>query len=249
MTQNQFECELEHQIPQFGRAVFKKESGRRLKLYLRSHLPYQKDYDVELVSRTALWQPDQTVATLARLKTTGTRSLIKTTAALSRRVYLQLQQGLQPGLQFVDEEDGFNRVDIRFSSVNFRTAEDQFNQCIMGLYRFNYYDVRSASVYFGSNQEFPAEGAEDKALKRLLDYYQADKSINKIHIQGFTDSTGNACYNRILSKRRAQYIYDHLVLSGIPEEKIEMEFFGESKAKGKNKKNSSSRRVTVKLVK
>jgi len=88
-------------------------------------------------------------------------------------------------------------------------------------------------------------------LKPLLDYLQVDNAISKIVISGHTDLNGAECYNDTLSARRAWYVYDMLIDSGIDPKLLRVDFFGENKPLQKGTTETAlaaNRRVGVRLV-
>jgi outer membrane protein OmpA-like peptidoglycan-associated protein len=67
-------------------------------------------------------------------------------------------------------------------------------------------------------------------LADILDQYP-DRQIK---VEGFTDSTGSAEYNQVLSDRRAQSVRNALVLKGIDPARIETRGYGEEFPKASN---------------
>lgn len=51
----------------------------------------------------------------------------------------------------------------------------------------------------------------------------------KVQINGHTDNVGNAVYNKVLSKKRAQSVVDYLVQHGIAQERLAAKGFGEER--------------------
>ncbi|MDX1373190.1 MAG: OmpA family protein, partial [Nitrososphaeraceae archaeon] len=51
----------------------------------------------------------------------------------------------------------------------------------------------------------------------------------RVQINGHTDNVGNAVYNKVLSKKRAQSVVDYLIANGISAERLEAKGFGEEK--------------------
>ena len=245
-------CSIEHVIPRFGKAVFYQESGRSLKLKFISSQQYKKDLTVSFRSVTASWKGIHTEANLASLKTSGGNPLVNIVDSAARQAYFELQQGFQPSLFFIDDDDGFNSVVVVLSTVNFRDVEASFNDCLSRLYPDNFDDVKQAVVHFDFDEEFPKEEEEERALKRMLNYLKVDKGVTTIMVSGNTDYKGSECYNETLSARRAWYIYDYLVQSGVDSKKLRIKFYGENNplVKGKSEKaRALNRRVEVTLKK
>jgi len=72
----------------------------------------------------------------------------------------------------------------------------------------------------------------DATGQRLESLAQSLAAMPDVHIRldGFADERGDAAYNQKLSERRAAYVRDILVASGIPGERIEISAHGESDA-------------------
>lgn len=243
------QCSLTQEIPLLGKAVFYRDSGRPLRLRIDAWQTYPQGLETRLLSNTANWKSRQASAELARLKTTGGGpGMLRADAESSRRAWYELQQGYQPSFDFIDPTDGEHRVSIQLSTVRFRDSEQGFNECVSKLFPWNFEDVKLARVHFGFDEEFPPEGEEDRALKKLLDYLKVDPSIKAVRVVGHADDKGSDCYNDNLSKRRAQYVYDWLILSGVDPKKLRMGWEGERKPLVKQKSEQAraqNRRVEV----
>jgi OmpA-OmpF porin, OOP family len=88
-------------------------------------------------------------------------------------------------------------------------------------------------------------------LNRIADLMK-EKSGMQIEIAGHTDATGDAGYNLTLSKRRATAVVKYLNEKGIAAERMNTEFFGESKPIAENKSKDGrrkNRRVEFKILK
>ena len=245
-------CEIEHVVPRFGKALFFQESARAMGMKFVSTHRFQKDMRVAFRSVTANWKSIQTQAVLGELMTTGGNDpLVNVEHSTARNAYFELQQGYQPSLFFIDEQDGFNSVAVILSTVRFRDVEAEFSRCIQQLHPYHFDDIRQTRVQFEFDDEFPHEGEEQAKLGKILNYLEVDPSVTKLVISGHTDFKGTECYNETLSARRAWYIYDYLIQSGIEPSMLEVEFFGETRplATGKDDvARAVNRRVTVTMV-
>jgi len=245
------QCRLTHEIPLFGQAVFYRDSGRPLRLRIDAWQSYPKGMAVRFSSISAAWKGHQTETELGRLKTLGGGSpMLRTDAASARRAWYELQQGFQPTFRFTDTGDGGNSVAIVLSTVRFRDSLKSFNDCVARLYPDNFEDVKQGLVFFGFDEEFPPEGEEERALSRLLAYIRVDPSVKTVRVIGHADEKGSSCYNDNLSRRRAQYVYDWLLLSGLDPKMLQMEYRGERepRVRGRSEKaRAANRRVEVLL--
>lgn len=100
------------------------------------------------------------------------------------------------------------------------------------------------SVFFGLNQS--SLSAENK---NKLDEVAADLSgvsFTQVLLEGHTDKSGDASYNEMLSKKRANAVKDYLIQKGVSQSKISIKPLGSKKAD--QAYNENSRRVDI-LVK
>ncbi len=244
-------CEMEHAIPRFGKAVFSQSANRKLQLKLVTHERFTSGLGVEFRSESPTWKPVESQLDLASLETTGKGTLLNIPDTAAKHAYLQLQDGYHPGFFFFENENRFDSMIVSMSTVRFRSIEPEFEQCLNGLHHKNFADINVAAIHFDHDDEFPRIEEEDTALKPMLDYLQVDNSISKIVVSGHADLNGAECYNDTLSSRRAWYVYDMLVASGVDPKLIRVDFFGENKPLKKGTSDSAlaaNRRVSVQLV-
>lgn len=100
-------------------------------------------------------------------------------------------------------------------------------------------------VYFGFNKYGPkTEGYE--VIATVSDWMKKNASY-KVKVDGHTDAQGDASYNKNLSELRANYVKKLLVKSGVSEDRIITQGFGEEKPI--SKKNPENRRVEFTIQK
>ena len=85
--------------------------------------------------------------------------------------------------------------------------------------------IDEIKVYFG----FDSAQIPDTALARINDFLASlrNKTIIKINLTGYTDTSGVSLYNLQLSERRAKSVRDYFVSQGHVEDKIELSGKGE----------------------
>lgn len=86
--------------------------------------------------------------------------------------------------------------------------------------------IKLNAVLFGFNayQLLPAVEA---VLQPLVKELKKDTALT-LYITGFTDTTGSENYNRLLSMRRAEAVFEYLLKSGINENRMHLTAGGES---------------------
>lgn len=245
------QCEMEHVIPYFGKAIFSQEAGRKLRLKLVTQQRFKPGIEVELFSESPIWKTTSTVFSIGNLKTGGGEILIDVPTVAAKFAYLELHDGYQAGFYFpVSQDDLIDSVLVSMSTVRFRSVQPLFEQCVGGLYPENFEDIRSAGIHFDHDDEFPRIEEEDSAFLSMFNYLKVDNEISKIVISGHADFSGSECYNDTLSSRRAWYVYDMLVSNDIDPSKIQVKYFGETRPVTRGKSEAdllANRRVTVEL--
>ena len=245
------QCEMEHVIPYFGKAIFSQEAGRKLRLRLITQQRFKQGIDVEFFSESPNWKTINTALSMGKLKTGGEDILIDVPTVAAKFAYLELHDGFHAGFYFpVTQDDLADEVLVSMSTVRFRNGQPLFEQCVSNLYPENFDDIRSARIHFDHDDEFPRTDEEDNAFSGIYNYLKVDNNISKIVISGHADFSGAECYNDTLSSRRAWYVYDMLVSNGIDPSKIRVDYFGETQPLQPGKSEAdllANRRVTVEL--
>ena len=73
----------------------------------------------------------------------------------------------------------------------------------------------------------------------------------KIEIDGHTDNVGSDSYNLQLSQNRAKSVYDYLISSGIPDNRLSFKGFGKTLPIASNENEqgrSANRRTEFKVI-
>jgi large repetitive protein len=109
----------------------------------------------------------------------------------------------------------------------------------------------SESVYFDTGSDRIQERSF-KLLDQVTSVLQMAKHIERIRIEGYTDSRGADTYNLDLSKRRAASVMRYLLEHGVAAERLESEGYGETRPIADNKTaagRAMNRRVEFNIVK
>lgn len=73
-----------------------------------------------------------------------------------------------------------------------------------------------------------------ESLDRAADKLKRDTTLVKVEVAGHTDDMGPAAYNKGLSQRRAQSVYDYLVDAGVDSDLLTVKGYGEEQPKYPN---------------
>lgn len=251
-TETRIHCEMEHEIPRFGKAIFYQSAGRELQLKVVTHQRFKSGIHVDFRSQSPNWKSSFTDMQIASLSTADSDTLLRVGTRTAKYAYLELHDGYHPGFYLMPNKDLADPTVVMMSTVRFRSVEPEFERCLSNLHFENYEDVRVSSIHFDHDEEFPILQEEDTAFERMLDYMQVDPAIREVVISGHADKSGAICYNDTLSSRRAWYVYDLLVTKGIDPAMITLDYYGERRPLMKGSSEAAlaaNRRVTVELIK
>lgn len=105
------------------------------------------------------------------------------------------------------------------------------------------------AVQFETNSAVlkPESNAE---LDRLVEVMKATPTVAG-YVEGYTDSTGSAAYNKQLSKQRAEAVADYLITQGVSRDRVIPRGFGQSNpvaSNGTEEGRAQNRRVVLRRV-
>lgn len=239
-------CQLEHPIPNFGKAVFSSVAGKDLNLDFQLQMLRLPDsYGLaEVLSVPPQWRPGEKPKTLAsmRLLKQFNGDLPKKTAWT---LLTELEQGFSPTFYYSDWYSPYDKVTAALNPVQFPTQYQAFSHCIAGLLPYSFDDIAFTILSYESGDQLTRESR--RRLSQIAEYLKYDQDIEAIELQGYTDSFGGRWMNEQLSVQRAQKIKEFLVAAGVAEDKVQIEGFGERRHVAPND-TSIGRAVNRRLV-
>lgn len=105
------------------------------------------------------------------------------------------------------------------------------------------------NIFFETNSSSLLPKSEIE-LQRLEQFLKQNPTI-KIEISGHTDNTGSEAFNKVLSEKRAQVVWDYLIQKGVATEKLAYKGYGETKPIDDNNTpegRSQNRRTEFKIL-
>lgn len=239
-------CQLEHPIPNFGKAVFSSVAGKDLNLDFQLQMLRLPDsYGLaEVLSVPPQWRPGEKPKTLAsmRLLKQFDGDLPKKTAWT---LLTELEQGFSPTFYYSDWYSPYDKVTAALNPVQFPTQYQAFSHCIAGLLPYSFEDIAFTILSYESGDQLTRESR--RRLSQIAEYLKYDQDIEAIELQGYSDSFGGRWMNEQLSVQRAQKIKDFLIAAGVAEDKVQIEGFGERRHIAPND-TSLGRAVNRRLV-
>ena len=247
-----FACEMTHEVPYFGQAVFRTRAGEASAFYLKGQTSRFKAGQASLVAHSPIWVSPASSETLAEVPVKqGTRPMwLKSN--LTELMLARLNAGMQIELtrkQWFEKEKALSGR-LTLSNIGFRETYESYLSCLGGLIPRNFDQLKRTSLRFpaGELDELPV--AITTQLDYVLKLVKHDDKVRAFYIDGHTDSLGDRDENLELSKLRAELVQQYLVRRGIPEEWITLRWHGERypvTSNGTAAGRAKNRRVTVRL--
>ena len=246
------QCSLEHQIPQFGRAVFRSVASKGLNLEFELQMLRLPDHYglAEVLSVPPAWragEPVKAVASMQLLKQYNGDLPKKAAWTL----LTELEQGFSPTFYFSDWHSPYDKVVASMNPVQFPTSYHQFNQCISNLLPYSFDDIAFTVLSYESGGDQLTRESQ-RRLAQIAEYLKYDEDIDYVEIQGYTDSYGGRWMNEQLSVKRAETVKQFFVSAGLSEDKVQVEGFGERRHVAPNDtalERQRNRRVVLQLTK
>lgn len=246
---SRFNCTLSQAVPKFGKAVFFREAGEKVVFSLE---PTQKDAVVgvaTLVAEASPWQPGMQPEMIGSIQADAGSGALKVASSQARHMLTALYRGMMPTFTSNSWYGTREPVRVGISSANFQSAYDDYMGCVSNLLPVNYRQIARTAVLFPS-AHFVLSDATRARLDLIVEYVKTDTTVNKVYVDGHSDSLGRRLLNRDLSKRRAETVSGYLNRQGIDEEMIVTRYHGERYPVVKNNSKANrarNRRVTIRL--
>lgn len=218
LSQSVFECTLVHEVPGYGRAVFKHRAGEKLAFFLESELSLMRPGTGLMVVEAPIWRPGVKPRPVGRVAVADGRRQVELDAQQSMILIEGLMQGMSPT---VSRQSWFDRslVRVRVSNINFSRQLPAYRACAAGLLPVNYDQVKRSRVTFRTGGSSLSDD-DRRLLGNIVTYVLADSTVERVFVDGHTDSAGNRINNRALSEERANVVADYLISEGLPEDLI-----------------------------
>ncbi len=225
LAESVFECRLVHEVPGYGRAVFHHRAGEDLSFFLESDSALMRPGRGNLVVEAPTWRPGVAPRSLGSVNVSdGLRQV-----SLDTRQAFVVAHGLLDGMRpTVTRESWFDGrpVRVHVSNINFAGEYQRYRRCTSNLLPVNFDQIQRSRVPFASGST-QLSGADRELLDNIVTYVNADSTVERIFVDGHSDSIGSRIDNRALSEDRANVVADYLKARGIDEDMITVRAHGD----------------------
>lgn len=243
LAESVFECTLVHQVPGYGKAVFRHRAGEQLTFFLESESPLMRPGRGDLVVEAPVWRPGVAPRPLGKVSISdGNRPLL-----LDSRQSMAVVQGLLAGMRpTVTRESWFDGrpVRVQVSNINFTPQFHSYQACTANLLPVNYDQVQRSRIPFASGST-SLSARDRELLDDIVAFVLADPTIERVFVDGHSDRLGSRIDNRALSEQRANAVADYLKARGVAEDLITVRAHGDQYPV--SRRPADNRRTNIRL--
>lgn len=155
----------------------------------------------------------------------------------------QLQRGYWIQFKAADGE-------VIIPNTNINKVVPDFSRCTQHLPKTNWEDAQFSTLHFGLGQKRLSK-KNKLFLKNLADFLKSDLSINRVLIDGYSDTGGTSVSNLKISKERASEVAYILASYGVDKSKLKVTAQGERfpvESNATEHGRDQNRRVEIRLI-
>lgn len=243
LSESVFECSLVHDVPGYGRAVFRHRAGEALSFYLESDIPVMRPGRGQLVVEAPAWRPGVAPRNIGTVNVSDQPRAVTVNSREATLMAQGLLQGMQPTVTRAARYDD-RPVRVQISNINFSGPYSGYRDCVASLLPVNYDQIRRSRVPFVSGST-SLSNADRQLLDNIVTYVMADSTVERIFVDGHSDSVGSRIDNRALSEERANVVADYLRFRGIDDDLLIVRGHGDQFPV--SRRHADNRRTTIRL--
>lgn len=244
---DRFECRLMQPVSRFGYGEFVRRAGEKPVFRIVTREAWLARGDALLYAAAADWRGNkESDLLLGRMPVTNNERTAQSNVDQGGRLLTGVLEGRAPVVRHKTVQG--ERLEVRLQPVNVKEAYQQYLDCTAKLLPVNFDQAKFTQVHFDTGYELNERAMAHMDI--LLDYMSEDKSVNRIRLDGYSDSRGDRLMNRDVSRRRALVVKNYLVAHGFDEDAIVVRFHGErypAKPNNNDANRAANRRVTIQL--
>ena len=247
---SKFSCQINHNIDDFGTAMFERKAGVSTRFFLQSQSPRMKSGKADLISQPPPWLASESAVVLSAVEVKHGETPVTVKRKISERMLAELQKGMDLHIIRQPWYGDKKSLIVVVPSVGFGDTYGDYLTCLRNLLPVNFSQIEKRSLYYGGVEELNT--ATTKYLQQVATYVKEDPAVKVVYIDGHTDSVGVRADNLEKSKERATLIVNYLVENGVRPDMIVARWHGERYQVATNqtsKGRAKNRRVTVRLSK
>jgi len=222
-------CRMSLQLPNYGYVEFRQGVAQPLEFAMYVDHPPAGSGRVQVSSEPPRWRHYVKTKDLGILELGNSDRAVTASAEWSRRLLMELSEGMQPVLRFWDAADASDDVEVFLSAIQFQASLNQFQHCLGQLLHYDFKQVQLNVLHFNPDSSKMHKQTYQQ-LDEVIGTTKTDKGIAAINLEIYTYRDGLERYNFRLATRRAQAVRDYLIKHGIKEDIIYIKIHTKSKS-------------------
>ncbi|MDO6443597.1 OmpA family protein [Marinobacter sp. 1_MG-2023] len=243
LAESVFECSLVHEVPGYGRAVFRHRAGESLSFFLESESRLMRPGRGALVVEAPVWRPGVAPRPVGTVNISEGRRPVSLETRQAVVLAQGLLDGMRPTVTRASWYDG-SPVRVQVSNINFNGQYQLYRSCAANLLPVNIDQIGRSRVAFASGSRNLSE-ADMNMLDDIVAYLMADTTVERVFVDGHSDSVGSRIDNRALSEDRANVVADYLKNRGVDPDLITVRAHGDQYPV--SRRAAENRRTTIRL--
>ena len=221
-------CRMKQKLPSYGYVEFRQGVDQPLEFALYVDHPPAGSGIVQVSSEPPIWRHYVKAKKLGTLDMENGDRAVMASSAWSRRLLIELSEGMQPVLRFWDAADASDDIEVFLSAIQFQESLNLFHRCLGQLLHYDFKQVQANVVHFNPDSSRIRKQSYQQ-LDDVIETAKLDKDISEVNLKVYTYRSGLERYNFRLATRRAQGVRDYLLKHGIKEDKIFIKIYTKSK--------------------
>ncbi|MDY0249222.1 MAG: OmpA family protein [Pseudomonas sp.] len=244
---DRFECRLTQPVKGFGQGEFVRRAGENPVFKLQAQEPWLSRGSATLLAAAAPWRVTQGNISLGSVTINVSNNGLQTSQLQAGRLLTGLLEGRGPLIRHRTQQG--DALEVRIMPAHFSDAYQRYLDCTASLLPYNFEQIKQTRIGFVDDNMTLSDAAQGR-LQLIADYLKEDPTVNRIELDGHSDSWGNRLSNREVSRQRALTVKQFFIDQGVPEEHIVVRFHGERyplKPNNSEANRELNRRVNVVL--
>lgn len=243
LAESVFECSLVHEVPGYGRAVFRRRAGEDLSFFLESESQLMRPGHGSLVVEAPAWRPGVAPRPVGAVTVSDGRRQVSIESRQAVVLAQSLLDGMRPTVTRASWYDG-SPVRVQVSNINFNGQYQRYRSCAANLLPVNIDQIGRSRIVFASGSKALSEADMD-LLDDIVAYLAADITVERVFVDGHSDRIGSRIDNRALSEDRANVVAEYLKSRGVDPDLITVRAHGDQYPV--SGRAADNRRTTIRL--
>nr|WP_086939806.1 OmpA family protein [Thaumasiovibrio occultus] len=220
------ECQVVHEIPSYGEAMFTSRASKQLNLdfELQMRRPMGETRNVNLVSMPAAWMPGDAAERMTQLKFFNQFDGY-VGGQMAWTMLSELEVGRFPTFTYQDWHHDNKRVEVALSAVAFQQPFDEFTRCVSNLLPYSFEDISFTVLNFEQGSEDLNKPSQQR-LAQIAEFVRYSDDIDLVLMATYSDSADGTIAEKEMSERRADRLEQYFLSLGLPPDRIQVESYG-----------------------